>query len=268
MNSYLAFFGFNKEPFAADIGIADILKTSELIGVQERLDYILRLGAVGLVTGEVGSGKSTALRYALDNLHPSVCRSLYITATSGSILEFYRQFVESLGIHLSSNSKVTMLRMIKKEIVNLVCEKKMKIILVVDEASLMRLEVFAELHTICQFEKDSKPWLPLILSGQSNLIDKLTYQTSLPLASRVVAKSHLEGADLPGMEAYLQHHLTVAGIDRMLFDQTAITAIHQGAGGLYRKANHLARGALIGASNDQSVAVNAEHVRIASTEIF
>jgi len=144
----------------------------------------------------------------------------------------------------------------------------MKIILVIDEASLMRLEVFAELHTICQFEKDAKPWLPLILSGQSNLIDKLTYQASQPLASRIVAKSHLEGVDLNGMEMYLQHHLTIAGLERKLFDQTAITAIHQGSGGLYRKANHLARGALIAAASDQAVSVNAEHVRIASTELF
>ena len=123
-------------------------------------------------------------------------------------------------------------------------------------------------HTICQFEKDSKPWLPLILAGQNSLVDKLTYQTSQPLASRVVAKSHLEGADLHGMEKYLQHHLALAGVERMLFDPTAVTGIQQGSGGLYRKANHLARGALIAAANDQSASINAEHVRIASTEIF
>jgi len=46
-----------------------------------------------------------------------------------------------------------------------------------NEASLMRLEVFAELHTICQFERDSKPWLPIILAGQNNLIDTLTYRS-------------------------------------------------------------------------------------------
>ena len=268
MDNYRSFFGFKKEPFAADIRLAEILKTPELSNVTDRFDYVLRLGAIGLVTGEVGSGKSTALRYALENLHPSACRPLYITASSGSIMEFYRQLVDALGLHLSSNSKVKMLGIIKKEIAALVCEKKMKIILVIDEASLMRLEVFAELHTICQFEKDAKPWLPLILSGQSNLIDKLTYQASQPLASRVVAKSHLEGVDLNGMEMYLQHHLTIAGLERILFDQTAITAIHQGSGGLYRKANHLARGALIAAANDQVASVNAEHVRIASTELF
>jgi type II secretory pathway predicted ATPase ExeA len=236
--------------------------------VKDRFDYVLRIGAIGLVTGEVGSGKSTALRYAIEKLHPSEYRPLYITASSGSIMEFYRQLVDALDILLAGNSKAIMVKMIKKEIMNLIREKKMKIVLIVDEASLMRLEVFAELHTICQFEKDSKPWLPMILSGQNTLIDKLTYRSSQPLASRIVAKSHLEGVDLALMEQYLRHHLAIAGMERMLFDPTAVTGIHQGSGGLFRKANHLARGSLIAAAQDQSAVVNAEHVRVASTEIF
>jgi len=267
-DNYRAFFGLNKEPFGADISLSEILKTPELVNVKDRFDYVIRLGAIGLVTGEVGSGKSTALRYALEKLHPSEYRPLYITASSGSIMEFYRQFVDALDIHLSSNSKAIMVRMIKKEITDLIREKKMKIVLIVDEASLMRLEVFAELHTICQFEKDSKPWLPIILAGQNNLIDKLTWRSSQPLASRIVAKSHLEGVDLKGMEKYLQHHLTIAGVDQMLFEPTSVTAIHQGSGGLFRKANHLARGALIAATADKSGVVNAEHVRLAATEVF
>jgi type II secretory pathway predicted ATPase ExeA len=158
---YRAFFGFVREPFATDISYAEILKTPELESVKVSFDYIMRLGAIGVVTGEVGSGKSTAVRYALNTLHPSEYRSLYITASSGSIMEFYRQLRDALDIYLSSNSKAVMVKTIKKEIVNLVCDKKMKVILTVDEASLMRLEVFAELHTICQFEQDAKPWLPI-----------------------------------------------------------------------------------------------------------
>ena len=54
----------------------------------------------------------------------------------------------------------------------------------------------------------------------------------------------------------------------MLFDETAVTAIQQGSGGLFRKANLLARGALIAAARKKSQAVGAEHVRLAATEIF
>jgi type II secretory pathway predicted ATPase ExeA len=267
-NNYRNFFGLKKEPFGSEISLDDILKTTELIDVKERFDYVIRLGAVGLVTGEVGSGKSTAIRYAAEHLHPSEFKSLYMTASSGSIMEFYRQLINALDIHIKSNSKVIMLRLIKKEIIELVGEKKIKVVLLVDEASLLRLEVFAELHTLCQFEKDSKPYLPMVLAGQNNLIDKLSYRSSQPLASRVVARSHLQGTDLTGMQDYLKHHLSIAGIKHNLFDQNAITAIHQGSGGLFRKANHLARGALIAAAANQAAQVNAEHVRLAATEIF
>ena len=267
-DQYRAFFGFTKEPFAADIDHTEILKTPELENVNVRFEYVTRLGAVGIITGEVGSGKSTAIRYALKTLHPAEYRSLYITASTGSIMEFYRQFKDELDIYLSSNSKAVMVKTIKQEIINLVLEKKQKVVLVVDEASLMRLEVFAELHTICQFEQDAKPWLPIILVGQSILVDKMTFRSSQPLASRVVARCHLEGVDLAGMETYLQHHMAIAGVDSNLFDPTAVTAIHQGSGGLFRKANHLARGGLIAAATERSTLVNADHIRLAATEVF
>lgn len=167
-----------------------------------------------------------------------------------------------------SNSKAIMTKTIKQEIANLVLEKKQKVVLIVDEASLMRLEVFAELHTLCQFEQDRKPWLPIILLGQTSLIDKLSFRSSLPLASRIIAKCHLEGVDLAGMETYLQHHLSIAGLDRNLFDPQALIAIHQGSGGLFRKANHLARGGLIAAAAQKLSVVSAEHIRLAATEIF
>ena len=65
----------------------DILKTDQLVDVKNRFDYVIRLGAIGLVTGEVGSGKSTTIRYVEGNLNPSEYRSIYITASSGSIMK-------------------------------------------------------------------------------------------------------------------------------------------------------------------------------------
>ena len=58
----------------------------------------------------------------------------------------------------NTGCKAVMIRSIKKSIREIVLEKKMKVVLIVDEASLIRLEVFAELHTITQFEQDSKSW--------------------------------------------------------------------------------------------------------------
>ena len=136
------------------------------------------------------------------------------------------------------------------------------------EASLMRLEAFAEIHTIIQFEKDSKPYLPLILAGQSNLIDKLAFRDSQPLASRVAARSHFEGADLDEMTVYLKHHQAAAGLKDDPFEPEAAAAIQQGSGGVFRKANHLARGALMAAAEQKVKSITADHVRLAEAEIF
>ena len=267
-SSYRVFFEMQSEPFVADIALKQILVTASVKAVQERIHYALRLGAIALLTGEIGSGKSTALRYVTGTLHPSEYRIVTVTASSGSILELYRQIMGELGIDMASMSRAVMTNRIKREVLDLVHGKKMKVVLVIDEASLLRLDVFAELHTLTQFDNDSKPYLPIVLAGQSNLVDNLRYRNSMPLASRIVGKSHLEGVDREGMEQYLNHHLEIAGVKRNIFDDTAITAIHQGSGGLFRKANHLARGAVIAAAKTQSQSVTANHVRVAATEIF
>jgi general secretion pathway protein A len=266
--TYRAYFGLQKEPFRLDPSLSEILETEEIIGVRERLAYAIELGAVALVTGEVGSGKSTAVRHFISRLHPSEYRLLSVTAASGSILEVYRLILAELGVETSTPSRATLLRTLRREITHLASEKKMRVVLLIDEASLLRLEVFAELHTLSQFHQDSRPWLPLILVGQSHLVDKLLYPGSRPLASRVVARSHLEGVDLKGMGAYIKHHLKLASTRADLFEEAAILAIHQGSGGLFRKANHLARGGLIAAARSASATVGAEHIRLAATEVL
>lgn len=268
ITNYRTFFAMTREAFPSDLAIKEILETPDILAISQRFAYVVRLGAIGLVTGEVGSGKSTALRYVVSRLHPSEYRIIWITACSGSILEFYRLFLAELNIHMAGPQKALMIRHIKKAVQDILIEKKMKIVLIVDEAGLMRMDVFSELHTITQFEQDSKPWLPIILAGRANLIDKLMYQTSLPLASRVVARSHMEPISREDMNSYLVHHLAIAGVKNNLFDEGAVTAIHQGSGGILRKANHLARGALIAAANEKCPSVTAEHVRLASTELF
>lgn len=265
---YRTFFGIQKEPYSSEINLKEILVTPEVKGVYERLLYTIRLGAASIITGDVGSGKSTALRWAIDQLHPSEYCVIKITACSGSILEFYKMLLPELGIDMSSSSKARLTLVIRKRVEELIRDKRQKPVIIVDEASLLRLEVFMELHTISQFDSDSKPWLPIILAGQNNLVDKLHYRDSAPFASRVVARSHLDAIGKEAMEAYLLHHLKICGVDKNLFHATAVTAIQQGSGGLLRRANHLARGSLIAAAAEKSKLVTADHVRLASSELI
>jgi general secretion pathway protein A len=266
--AYQIFFGFEKEPFISDIALKDILVTPELKEVYERMLYTIRLGSVFILTGEVGAGKSTALRWAMSQLHPSEYKIIKVTASVGTIIELYRQLLDELDLETKGASRSVLTKRIKTQVMELVLQKRQKPVIIIDEASLLRLEVFTELHTISQFESDSKPWLPIILAGQASLVDNLRYVKSAPLASRVVARTHLEATTLKQTNDYLKHHLKIAGVTNSLFNDSSVTAIHQGSGGLMRKINNLARGSLIAAASEGTKLVNAEHVRKASSELF
>jgi type II secretory pathway predicted ATPase ExeA len=188
-------------------------------------------------------------------------------ASTGSSIEVYRQIAMALD---NDGRFVSVARLTKtiRDILLDISLRKMTPVLLIDEANLMRLEVFAELQTLGQFDFDSKSVLPIILAGQNNLLDKLMFQTSKPLASRVIGRTHLEGLKLKDMAGYLKHHLEIAGLTQNLFADEAVLAIHQGSGGLPRRANALARGVLVAAANEKSQIVSGEHVRLASTEII
>ena len=265
--TYKIFFGFQKEPFGQSLRVEEMMKSGALIGVKERFLYAVGLCAVIVITGDVGSGKSSALRFASSLLHPSEHKVLFVTATSGTIIELYKQICHALDVETKNTSKAVLTRIIRTCLLEL-AEKKQKPVLIIDEASILRLDVFTELHTITQFEGDSRPILPIILAGQNNLLDNLMFRQARSLASRVVARGHLEALGLNEMSSYLLHHLDIAGVKQNLFAEQAVTAIHQGSGGLLRRANNLARGALIAAAAEKCNVVSAEHVRIASTEII
>ena len=261
-------FGFKQEPFPRDIATKDLLKLPSLVGVKERLDYCLNIGGVMLVFGDVGSGKTTALRWAFSHYHSSDVKILELVATSGSISELYRQIAGCLDLQAKTLSRVVLLNECKKVIREMATGKKQRIILCIDEAQLLRREVLAELHTITNFDQDGSNFLTLLMCGTPSLIEHLQYRIASPLASRVMSKAQIRALKQPEMEEYLNHHLRVAGVKSSLFDPNAITAIQQGSAGGLRRANQLAAGGLVAAANENCKMVSADHIRTASSELL
>lgn len=262
-----AYFGFKLEPFSSEVSAKQLLKLPSMVAVKERFDYVSG-GGVLVITGEVGSGKSTSLRWSQSHFHASQYLFLNVTASGGSLNEFYRQLCWAMDMQPRTGSRVGLIREFKSCIREISTAKKQKILVVVDEAHLLRAEVFAELHTLTQFDNDSKNMFAIVLAGQPNLLEKLTYRSSAPLASRVIARTHLSNLNQDQMAVYLEHHLSVAGVKKQLFSEPAITAIYQGSAGILRKANLLARGSLVAAATEKENSVSAEHVRLASTELM
>jgi len=265
--NFKTFFGFKKMPFDNDILLDDLIKLPGMTMAKERVDYILACGGVAVLTGELGSGKSTSLRWSLSQYHPNQYKIINLVGHGGTSIDFYRQLCWGIGIDIFGISRSLLIKNFKTAARDIVQAKKQKILLAIDEAQLLRSDVFAELHTITQFDHDSKNFVSVVLSGQSGVLDKLSLRGSAPLASRVIAKVHLSGINRDQMQEYLNHHTKICGNKVSLFADNATTAIQQGSAGILRKANSLARGGLIAAAAEKQEMVSAEHIRIAASEL-
>ena len=266
--NYRAVFGFKSEPFSNDAAPKDLLKLPGMVGVHERLSYTHAIGGTMVITGEVGSGKSTSVRWSLSQIHRSQSAIVFLVGHSGSFSEILKMIAMELGLEGRWSSRTRLLSEIRAAVREIVTTKKQQVLLVIDEANLLRPEVLAELHTLTQFDHDSRNLVTLILCGQSSLLDRLQLRTSQPLTSRVVAKTHLEPLGRTDMDDYVTHHLGVAGVKKKMFDESALTALYQGSSGILRKANALARGGLVAAVVEERDIVSAEHIRMAMSELL
>ena len=263
---YLNHFGFAKKPFSQDLKWEDLLITDQLKEWQGRFNFVATHKLWAVLTGEVGAGKSTAVRWALNNLPHPEYRPIEITASAGSTIETYRRILMTLGIPLPGN-RARMHHAIVATFKEITAQK-ITPLLIIDEASLLSLEAFKELHTLTQLDYDSKSMTVVILVGQEDLIDKLTYPSSRPLASRITARMHLTAGNEQQTADYMAHHLKIAGCRPTLFEPQAVTATHQASGGILRNINNLSRCALITAAAQKRQVVTPDDVRIASTELF
>lgn len=267
MSIYKEYFGFIKEPFSNEIQEKNIFILPELPGIKERIEYIINIGGIMVLTGDVGTGKSTSIRWVISSFHPSEIILVNLIGSSGSLAEFYKQLSWSLSLNIKGMGNSIFVKSIKSTISEMV-SRKMKIVIIIDEAHLLRQDFFSEIHTLTQFNNDSKNFISIVLAGQVSLLDKLSYRTSVSLASRVVTRVHLNGISRDKMKEYIDHHIHYSGLKISPYSESAITAIHQGSGGYLRKANHLAKGGLIVASKLKLDMVDAEHIRIAATELI
>jgi type II secretory pathway predicted ATPase ExeA len=239
-----------------------------MIGVKERLDYNLALGGVVAIFGEVGSGKTTALRWALSHFHTSDVKVVSVVATTGSITELYKQVSWGLDLAQKSVSRTALLCDFRAVIKELATSRKQRVLVSIDEAQLLRRDVLSELHTILNFDHDGATYMAMVLCGQPGLLDNLQYRGAAPLASRVMSKAHIRALTQGELEEYLWHHLRVAGVKSKLFDPSALNAIYQGSAGSLRRANQLAAGSLLAAALEKCDIVTGDHVRTAASEIM
>lgn len=238
-----AFFGFKKTPFSAHPDREQLFESAAWTEMRARLDFLVTHRGVGLFTGEVGSGKSTAARTLFSTLNPNLYKIVYLHWTSGSALDLLRLLARELDLE-PAHRRADLVHQISEALIRLNKTKKCHPILVLDEAQLLVHEALEQLPLLLNFEMDSAHYLTLALVGQPLLRRTLALQIHEPLRQRVAVHYHLEGLSREELEGYLAHQLKTAGVKTPLFEETARQALYQATKGIPRKVNKLSLAAL------------------------
>jgi general secretion pathway protein A len=238
-----SFFGFKKTPFSDSPDAKQLFASEAWNQVKTRLEFLANHHGVGLLTGEVGAGKSTAARAFTATLNPNLYTILYVHFCSGSALDLLRQVALELNLE-PAHGRGDLARQIAEAVVRLNQGKKQHPILIVDEAQLLPHPALEQLPLLLNFDMDSSRYLTLLLIGQPLLRRTLSLQMHEALRQRIGVHYHLEGLTREELDAYLLQQLKAAGVTQPLFDDTARQALYQATKGIPRKVNKLALTAL------------------------
>lgn len=263
---YRKHFGLTHYPFAENLDPDDLFEGQAQQEAEARLRHLLDLRGIGLITGEVGSGKTTLCRKVSSSLHAGLYRVFYVPLSTGNVMDMYKSIAWELGLATERN-RAAAFRVIRAEVTRLCLESKQRPVLIVDEAQHLRNDVLEDLRLLTNYEMDSENRLCLILVGLTELRRRLGMAVHESLSQRIVVRHHLTGLLRDELADYLRHLLRLAGCELDLFDPAAIEAIFQASNGMMRKVNRLAHYSLSAAAIGKAKVVNIEHVQAAADEV-
>lgn len=261
-----AHYGFTRTPFGRDLAPGMLYASHGHGEALARIGWLIAQAGIGLITGEVGSGKTVAARAATASLDTSRHTVIYWHNPAVGARGLYMRIVTALGGNPRFH-KAALIPQCAELLANEETERRKRVILIVDEAHLLTTEQLEELRLLHNADMDSRSPFACILLGQPALRRRLRLGSYAALDQRITLRHHLDGMPLEETAGYIRHHITLAGRSDQLFSDDAIALIHQTSGGLPRAINNHATQALVAAYVDNKAIVDESSAKIAHTEI-
>ncbi len=261
-----AHYGFTRMPFGKELAPGMLFRSKAHAEALARITWVVTERATGVVTGEVGAGKTVAVRAATAALDPSRHALIYLAQPGTGVRGIYAEIVRCLGgtpCFQRSNLVPQATELLAAE----EAERGKKVVLVCDEAHLWQPDQLESLRLLGNSEMDSRSPFACVLLGQPTLRRRLRLGTFAALDQRIALRYHIDGMDLVESAAYVKHHLALAGRSDTLFSDDAIALIHQTARGIPRAVNNLALQSLVAAFLDNKGIVDESSTRAGVAEV-
>lgn len=261
------FYGFARIPFSKDIPAQDILATPGQAELSARLSYLVSEQGIGLVTGEIGSGKSTAVRSFVASLDPNRHLVIYLSNPTLGMSGLYRDILLALG-HEPLFSKPKMVTRIRSAFDDLIRTKQRYPLLIIDEAHLLPSFAFEQFRLLLSTQMDSRSLGSLLLVGPPALKETLHLSFYEAFRQRLTNSYHIPPLDLKETIEYINHHLHIAGLlSGSPFSDDALKRIFEYTRGIPRQINRLCTTALISGRLEQKQILDDSTIRKAIAEL-
>ena len=265
---YESYFGLTERPFSIAPDPDYLYMSSRHKEAMAHLSYGLSQGGCFIVlTGEVGTGKTTLCRNLLTDLPNNVDVALILNANLGST-ELLQTVCDELKVRYDVEaSQKQLLDRINAHLLKTFAENR-HTVLIIDEAQLLKRNVLEQVRMLTNLETTKSKLLQIILIGQPELYDMLSRNDLRQLAQRVTARYHLGALERSDIEEYVNYRLNVAGCKQPLFSRQALNKLHTLTSGIPRKINVLADHALLATYSQHKTLVDAKTVAKSAKEVF
>lgn len=256
---YEQFYGFREKPFSLLPDPAFLYLSEKHRMALTMLQYgIMNQAGFTVVTGEIGSGKTTLIRQVLDEAGEDISIGL-VSNTHRHFGELLQWVLLAFGLEYREKRKVELYHTLADFIVREYNQDR-RTVLIIDEAQNLSAEALEELRMLSNINSDKDQVLQLILVGQPGLRQTLRRPELHQFAQRIAVDYNLRPLNLEETWNYIRHRLKVAGSNPNLFDTKACAAAYYYTGGTPRLINVLCDTSLVYGFAEQKRTIDAETV--------